>query len=192
MSDEREKLPRSRSQPRAKALLKLSLDNPYSKLKVSPLVPTSEIVDIIDRRRSEANKRLKAKASRTADDPDEAAILELDAIGELIGDDRRRAKYDERHPQNILLTVQQSASERAWRRHSRAGLISDWLYDIAGEEALLPTPRCLKLWAPSGIDPAVQKLLSEFDLLQPAADPPSGEPTTTLSIRDLDSLTKGD
>ena len=192
MSDDRAHLPRSRSRPRAKSLLTLSLDNPYAKLGVSPLVPTSEIVDIIDRRRSKSNKRIKAKAARAPDDPDELMMLELDAIAELIGDDRRRSKYDERHPQNILLTVQQSAFERTWGRHGRAGLVSDWLYEFVGDEALLPTPRCLKLWAPSGIEPAVQKLLSEFGLLQPERETPGEESPGTLSMLDLDSLTKGD
>jgi hypothetical protein len=192
MSDSQTYTPRSRARPRSKSFLTLSLDNPYARLGVSPLAPTSEIADLIDQRRSEANRRLKAKPLRAKDDPDERLVLELDEISEAIGDDRRRERYDAQNPQNILLTVQPSASEQAWRRQGRAGLISDWINEVAADETLLPTPRCVKLWAPGGVEPALRALLAEFVRETPSADARPAEATAQiLSVRDLDSLTKG-
>jgi hypothetical protein len=188
MSDDRRELPRARARPRSKLFLTISLDNPYAQLGVSPLATTQEINDILDQRRSDANRRLKAKGAREADDPDEQVILQLDQISELIGDDRRRARYDARHPQNTVLTVQQSLSEQGWRRHVRAGLISEWLHDSEDERALLPTPRCLKLWAPGGVEPELAALLERFT----AKSAPVDNSESTPSLSDLDKLTKED
>lgn len=190
MTDARDRPPRARARPRGKSLLTLNLDNPYTRLGISPTASTREIAERIDARRGEANKRLKAKAAALPDDPDEAEILELDAIHHVIGDDRNRDKYDERHPQDSLLTVQPSGASRVWQRHGRAGLVSDWIAEISGDDALLPTPRCVRLWAPAGLEKELLELLAHFS---PSSDRDGrpAEANAPLSIEDLDSLREG-
>ncbi|MEI9988459.1 MAG: hypothetical protein WDM86_00325 [Rhizomicrobium sp.] len=180
---------RVQSRPRPHLFLAISQDNPYAQLGVSPTAQTEEINALIDQRRGEANKRLKAKGGRVADDPDERLIRELDQIGELIGDDRRRAAYDAAHPQNVLLTVQPGSVEQTMRRHSRAGLVSEWLLETAGPDAMLPTPRCRRLWAPSGADPAILEILNALAQGTAAASAPED---SRISLRDLDNVTKGE
>ena len=183
---------RTGGRPRSKALLSISLENAYAQLGVSPLASTDEIAERISDLLSQARKRVRAKASKAANDPDEAEILRLQKVDREIGEAKRRAAYDEQYPQNILLTVQPSLTEQSWQRHRRAGLVSEWLHDSLGETALVPSPRCLSYWAPAGVDPAVLEFLEKYaESASPA--PAAGTPATEsdrpqVSIADLERL----
>lgn len=180
-----------RGRPQSKLFLTLNLDNPYAKLGVSPTAPTPEIADLIDQKRGEANRRLKGKPSHKPDDPDALLIIELDAIAAQIGDDRARSRYDELYPQNLLLTIQQSATERASRTHARAGLISSWLCEFADEDAMLPTPRCFKLWSPAPLDPGIRARLDAFAAPSEDATAADHGEQRPLSLHDLDTASDG-
>lgn len=195
------------TRPDAKTFLEISGENPYAQLRVSPLAPTAEISARINTLLAQARRKVLAKASKTVDDPDEQELLRLQRIDQEIGDAKRRKTYDERNPQNILLTVQPSASEQAWLRFRRAGLISEWVHQTLsgdsagadGEMALLPTPNCARLWAPSGLDEAVLTFLAEFEraesTTQSAEEAIAGAETTAadpvgrqLRVSDLDTM----
>jgi hypothetical protein len=178
------------ARPRSKTFLQINLDNPYGRLGVSPLAPTSAIASRISELRGKAIKRVKAKAARSANDADEEQAHWLDHIAEQIGDPKKRKIYDERFPQNILLTVQPSLTEQAWSRHRRAGLISEWLCELLGQDAVLPAPGCLRLWAPNGLDAVIDQALAEFTAAGPAAPAPVVEEAGAPSIEDFDSLIK--
>jgi hypothetical protein len=184
----------SGKRPRSKLFLSLDLKNAYARLGVSPLASDKEISDRIGKLRAAAVKRLKAKGNAAIDDPDRQEAFRLDKIEEEIGDPRKRKIYDERYPQNILLTVQPSPSEQAWARHRKAGLISKWVQNELGEDALCPTPSCLRLWAPSGLDAELISFLGEYsagDTPQPASTPPqlpADDVAGMLSFNDLAGL----
>jgi hypothetical protein len=186
---------RAGKRPRSKLFLSLDLKNAYARLGVSPLASDKEISDRIGKLRASAVKRLKAKGNAAIDDPDQQEAFRLDKIEEEIGDPRKRKVYDERHPQNILLTVQPSPAEQAWARHRKAGLISNWVQNELGEDALCPTPSCLRLWAPSGLDPELISFLSAYDAgdAPRSASPqppqtPADEFAAMLSFNDLAGL----
>jgi hypothetical protein len=194
-------LPRSRgksaasSRPKSKSFLRLSLDNAYAQLGVSPLASTAEISARINTQLAQARRRILAKASHSSDDPDEKELLRLQKIDRQIGDAKRRKTYDEKFPQNILLTVQPSASEQAWTRHREAGLISEWIYEGLGEAGFLPTPRCLRLWAPAGLEQAMLDFLAQFQRTAGASEHSSmGDAKTQetepgqLTIHDLETM----
>ena len=181
--------------PRSKSFLRLSLDNPYAELGVSPLATTEEIANRISELRAKAMRRSRATASRSTDDENEKEVLRLDKINDEIGDAKKRSRYDELFPQNILLTVQQSPAEQAWLRHRKAGLITEWLYDVLGEDAFLPTPRCVRLWAPSEVEPQVMDLLAPFAAEEPTAPSastrrPAEGAVSTPSVDDLERIIK--
>ena len=186
--------------PQSKAFLRINLDNAYAQLGVSPLAPTADISTLINKQLAQARRNILAKATRAADDPDEREQLRLQKIDGQIGDAKRRKVYDEANPQNILLTVQPSASERAWARYSKAGLMTEWLreeYDSAAgaraEPPFLPTPNCLRLWAPAGIDDRILDFLADFTVAAPAGDAPLPPGATAgvksrLTIQDLEQV----
>jgi hypothetical protein len=181
--------------PRSKLFLSLDLKNAYARLGVSPLASDKEISDRIGKLRAAAVKRLKAKGNAAIDDPDQQEAFRLDKIEEEIGDPRKRKVYDEKHPQNILLTVQPSPTEQAWARHRKAGLISNWVQSELGEDALCPTPSCLRLWAPSGLESDLISFLGAYsasDSPRPASPPsaptPADDLTAILSFDNLEGL----
>jgi hypothetical protein len=147
----------TKKRPRSKRFLSMSQDNAYARLGVSPLASTDEIATLISKRRGEAMKRAKAQAQRGGEAQEE--ILFLDRIHEEIGKPAARKNYDEKHPQNVLLTVQPSQAEQAWLPHRRAGLISEWLREELGEGEFVPSPNCLTLWAPGGLDEQLAAIL---------------------------------
>lgn len=184
-----------RRPPRSRAFLRLDLDNAYARLGISPLASTAEISSRIAELRREAMRRVRDKLQRSFDDPDEARIHQLDRIDEEIGDERRRRLYDEQNPQNVLLTVQPSRSEQLRLRHRRAALVTEWLREELPADACLPTPQCLRLWAPAGVPADLLRDLAPFARSAPPpsagpAPPPADEPTTPVSIIDLDRLSK--
>lgn len=174
------------TRPNAKSFLQISGDNPYTKLGVSPLAPTAEISLRINTLLAEARRRILAKGAKVADDPDEKDLLMMQQIDKEIGDPKRRKQYDETHPQNILLTVQPSASEKAWQRYRRSALISEWIWESLraeapagyGEQAFVPTHNCLRLWAPSGIGTPEAEFLGAFE-----AETASRKASTDASAR---------
>jgi hypothetical protein len=199
--------PQGGSRPSAKSFLEISGENPYAQLGVSPLAPTGEISTRINTLLAQARRKVLAKAAKSLDDPDEKELLRLQKIDQEIGEAKRRRTYDERNPQNILLTVQPSASEQAWLRFRRAGLISEWVHQTLsgdcgggyGEMAFLPTANCARLWAPSGLDEAVLTFLAEFEQAESATQSPveaiAGTETTAadavgrqLTVSDLETM----
>lgn len=162
MPDDNSAKPRSGGRPRSKSFLRISLENPYAQLKVSPNAPTNEIANRISALTTEAKRRVRAKVSKSDVDPDEREILRLQKIDEQIGDPSRRKLYDEKHPQNIMLTVQPIVTEQSWTGHRKAGLISEWLHDELGETAFLPTPSCERLWVPAGMEPETLEFLTQY------------------------------
>lgn len=197
MLDDRGAKPHFGNRPRAKAFLRISLENAYAQLGVSPLASTEEISNRISALLAEARRKVRAKASKSPDDPDEKEILRLQKIDEAIGDPKKRKLYDEKYPQNILLTVQPSAAEHVWLRHRKAGLISEWVYDMLGEAAFCPTPSCLRLWAPSGVDQLLLDFLAEHLRAEMASGnasagtrPVEESAMAHLSVDDLERLTK--
>ncbi len=187
---------RPSARPRSKAFLKIDLQNAYAQLGVSPLASPDEITDRINNLLGQARKRVRSKAAKDANDPDEAEILRLQKIDHEIGDAKRRIAYDERHPQNVLLTVQPGGTEQARLRYRRAGLISEWIYDLVGESTVTPTPRCLCYWAPKGIEPALLDFLTKYAEApsEPgsAASPPAEGAEPQLSIADLERFQERD
>lgn len=151
-----------RGRPRSKRFLTMSQDNSYAHLGVSPLAPTDEIASLIAKLRGEAMRRIRRG------DGKEEEVLRLDRIHEEIGKPAARKKYDERHPQNVLLTVQPSQAEQSWLPYRRSGLVSEWLYEELGQDEFVPTPRCLGLWAPGGLDEELAAALSRFAAEAPA------------------------
>jgi hypothetical protein len=149
------------SRPRAKSFLQVDPQNAYQRLKVSPLATTEEIADHISSLRGKAMRDARNKTQRGLGDAEEE-ILRLQQIEEEIGKSDARERYDEQHPQNVLLTVQPSLAEQAWLRHRQAGLISEWICDELAPEDFVPSLRCLKLWTPSGLDEQLLALLSQF------------------------------
>lgn len=172
--------------PRPKGFLRLDLDNAYARLGVSPLTSADDIADRIADLRGKANRAAKAAADPAAKQAAEEEIHRLDKIFEDIGAPLQRERYDERFPQNILLTVQPGAAEQAWRKHRRAGLISEWLREGLAQEGLpqeglaqdafLPSPGCLRLWAPAGLSPLLRETLAAVRETPP--HPASGQADT--------------
>ena len=196
MPDDSKSRARGDRRPRSKAFLRISLENAYAELGVSPLASTEEIANRISGLLAEARRKVRAKASKSVNDPDEKEILRLQKIDEEIGDPKRRKIYDEKYPQNILLTVQPSDAEQAWLRHRKAGLISEWVYETLGETAFAPTANCLRLWAPSGVEQPILDFLAEHSTTNTTSPkqgvpPPADELTIGhLNVRDLERLTK--
>ncbi len=187
MNDDSAAKPNVGGRPRSKSFLAISLENAYAQLGVSPLATSDEITNRINALLGDARRRVRAKASKPENDPDEQEILRLQKIDESIGDPKRRAAYDQKYPQNILLTVQPSSTETAWLRHRRAGLISEWIRETLGEDSWVPTPRCLRLWVPTRLDRSM--LDSAVGATQPT---PPIEAASPLSMQDLQRLSEKD
>jgi hypothetical protein len=153
----------SKSRPRSKAFLSIDRKNAYARLGVSPLSSADEIAQRIADLRGKAVRRAKAKTERSVGEEEEE-IYRLDNIHNEIGTPKGRKKYDEEHPQNILLTVQPSPAEQSWLRYRKSGLISEWLSEELGQDAFVPSLGCLQLWSPGGLPEQLLLFLSEFTL----------------------------
>jgi hypothetical protein len=167
----------------------MSQDNSYAHLGVSPLASTEEIAALISKQRGEAMRRIRRGVGK------EEEVLRLDRINEEIGKPAARKRYDEQHPQNVLLTVQPSQAEQMWLPYRRAGLVSEWLYEELGEGEFVPTARCLGLWAPGGLDEELAAALSRFGGEKaagggPAAQQPAGDGAPHVLQFDLERLLK--
>lgn len=148
----------ARPRPRARVLIDPS--NAYARLGVSPLETTEGIKALILKKRNEVVARRNFRADQQFG-KEEQEIGELDRIEKEIGTPRARAAYDLEHPQNELLTVQPSRSSLL-RGGNRASLVSAWLASELGREAFVPSPDCLSLWAPGGVDAALLRAVEAF------------------------------
>jgi hypothetical protein len=192
MSDDHRLLDSRAARPQSKAFLHVDTDNAYAQLGLSPLASTEEIETRISELRARAIKRARATGARSEEAENE--VLRLDKIDAEIGDQRRRDEYDEKYPQNILLTVQPSRLDEAWLKHRKASLLSDWLYEQLTDDPVVPTPRCLRFWAPGGIDATVLAFLERFvdsaATTSPEETAENGSRENSASLPDLDSLIK--
>jgi hypothetical protein len=150
----------SKRRPRSKDFISIDTDNAYARLGVSPLESTDKIASLVDDLRGKAMKIAKARTERSIEDEQE--IQRLDLISKDIGKPDGRKKYDEEHPQNIMLTLQPSPTEQSWLRHRLDGLISEWLLEELGQDAVLPSFRCLKFWSPQKLDDNLLAFLARF------------------------------
>ena len=127
------------ARPRPKTRLVVDPNNAYARLGVSPLSTTEEIKAFVLAKRSKAQA---SKRSRGDDDfgAAEAEMTRLQEIEEEIGTPRARTKYDAKHPQNELLTVQPSRADRRFELRERANLAAAWLVEELGADASSRAP----------------------------------------------------
>ena len=149
------------TRPRPKSRLVVDPNNAYARLGVSPLSTTEEIKAFVLAKRSKAQA---SKRSRGDDDfgAAEAEMTRLQEIEEEIGAPRARAKYDAKHPQNELLTVQPARADRRFELRERANLAAAWLVEELGPDGEFPSPESIPLWSPD-IDPELERLLKRFE-----------------------------
>jgi hypothetical protein len=149
------------ARPRPKARLVLDVDNPYARLGVSPLVGIDEIKRVAsDRRGQWMAKRRREGQIGTSDT--EAKIIEIQDIEKQIGTAEVRAAYDREHPQNVLLTVQPGPRDRGLGPAGASTLVTEWLAEELGPDALLIHPDALWLWLPAIVDPVLMRVLERF------------------------------
>jgi hypothetical protein len=147
--------------PRARTMVQLDPDNAYARLGVSPLLPTAEIKEVINRERKEVMRRRRTRGEQRFG-PEEAEMTRLQAIEDEIGTPKARARYDRLNPQNVLLTVHPGPDDSCLDPANRAGLATAWLMEELGREGMLPTAESLALWAPGGLDPDLAAFLAAF------------------------------
>lgn len=151
----------SSARPRPKTRLAIDTENAYAKLGASPLSTIDEIKKMLSDKRGKAMAARRAKGQSAFGD-EEAEIIELQAIEKEIGTPAARAAYDREHPQNALLTVQPAPRDRAFEPAKVASLVTSWLADELGPDAMLLHPDALWLWIPGGLDPELQSQLQPF------------------------------
>jgi hypothetical protein len=147
--------------PRSKTMVRLDLYNAYARLGVSPLLPTDEIKEVINRKRKEVMRKRRTRGDQQFGEED-AEMTRLQAIEDEIGSPKARAQYDRLNPQNVLLTVQPSPGDIWLDAKHRANLVTAWLVEELGRESVLPSPESLALWAPKGLDPDLVDFLGAF------------------------------
>lgn len=151
----------SSQRPRPKTRLAIDPDNAYAKLGVSPLASIDEIKKLLSDKRGKAMAARRAKG-QAASGEEETEIIELQAIEKEIGSPAARAAHDREHPQNALLTVQPAPRDRAFDPPRVASLVTSWLVEELGPEALLLHPDAYWLWLPGGLDPELSAQLQPF------------------------------
>jgi hypothetical protein len=148
--------------PKPYTFIQYDPNNYYAQLGVSPLTSTQEIGELITRKRNEALRVRGSQVQQKFGESDEAAI-KFQEIDKAVGSPKKRELYDRLNPQNELLTVQPGFYDRWFNPHYRMELISAWLLEELGSERFLPSPECLPLWAPNGIDPELLTFLAQFE-----------------------------
>jgi hypothetical protein len=148
------------TRPRPKGRLVVDPNNAYARLGVSPLSTTEEIKAFVLAKRSKAQA---SKRSRGDDDfgAAEAEMTRLQEIEEEIGTPRARTKYDAKHPQNELLTVQPARADRRFELRERANLAAAWLVEELGADGEFPSAESIPLWSPD-IDNNLADVLKRF------------------------------
>lgn len=147
--------------PRPKTRLAIDTENAYAKLGASPLASLDDIKKILSDKRGKAMAARRAKGQSASGD-DEAEIIELQAIEKQIGSAASREAYDREHPQNALLTVQPAPRDRAFEPAKIASLVTAWLVDELGADAMLLHPDAYWLWLPGGLDAELAAQLAPF------------------------------
>jgi hypothetical protein len=147
--------------PRPKTMVRLDVYNAYARLGVSPLMPTEEIKEVINRKRKDVMRRRRTRGEQQFGE-EEAEMTRLQAIEDEIGTPKARARYDWLNPQNALLTVQPGPADLGLDPKHRLGLATAWLVEELGRERALPSPESLALWAPRGLDPELVAFLAAF------------------------------
>jgi curved DNA-binding protein CbpA len=150
--------------PRPNCFVQVDLDNAYARLGVSPLAATREIKQLINDKIRQLKSQLGTK-SESSFSAAEHEITQFQQIEERIASPKARARYDQEHPQNELLTVQPCPYDHFDDPQYRAGLVTAWLIEALGRDRLLPTAECLAFWRATS-DPARAEPGS------PAADAP--------------------
>jgi hypothetical protein len=179
--------------PRPRARIAIDPDNAYSRLGASPLASIVEIKKLLSEQRGKAMAARRARGQQ-AFGAEEAEIIELQAIEKQIGTAAARAAYDRDHPQNALLTVQAAARDRAFEPAPLAQLVTSWLAEELGPEAMLLHPDAYWLWMPHGLEPELAARLQPFvtaaSSTEPAAPPSSAasSPASALDVDDVGSL----
>jgi hypothetical protein len=163
--------------PKSKSLVRLDLYNAYARLGASPLLSTEEIKALVQRKRKELMRKRRTRGQQQFGE-EEAEITELQEIENEIGTPKARACYDRENPQNELLTIQPSPHDRWLDPKHRARLVTAWLVEELGRDALLPSPDCLPLWAPGGIDDDLAVFLAEFSAEPARSGSEDREPAT--------------
>lgn len=156
----------SKRRPRSKDFLSIDTENAYTRLGVSPLESTEKIASLIADLRGKTMKMAKARVERSIEDEQE--IQRLDNIHNNIGKPEGRKRYDEEHPQNIMLTLQPSSLEQSWLKHRLDGLISEWLLEELGQDDVVPSFRCLKFWSPQSLEDDLLEFLAQFTYIESA------------------------
>jgi hypothetical protein len=169
--------------PKPYTFVQYDPNNYYAQLGVSPLTSTQEIGEIITRKRNEALRSRGSQTQQKFGESDEAAI-KFQEIDKAIGSPKKRELYDRLHPQNELLTVQPGFYDRWFDPQYRIELISAWLLEELGPERFLPTPECLHLWAPHGVDPELLAFLAQFEADSPL-EPQTIDTTDELLEEDM-------
>ena len=174
--------------PRPKTRLVIDPENAYARLGSSPLASIDEIKKLLSDKRGKAMAVRRAKGQGAAGD-DEAEIIELQAIEKLIGAPAVREAYDRDHPQNALLTVQPAPRDRAFEPARIASLVTTWLVDELGPDAMLLHPDAYWLWLPGGLDPELAAQLQPFAGAPAHATPTAAHPSgSNLDLSNLGSL----
>lgn len=179
--------------PRPKTRLAIDLENAYARLGSSPLASIDEIKKLLSDKRGKAMAVRRAKGQGATGD-DEAEIMELQAIEKLIGAPATREAYDREHPQNALLTVQPAPRDRAFEPARIASLVTTWLVDELGPDAMLLHPDAYWLWLPGGLDPDLAAQLQPFAGAAPARAPngatgaPAQPSGSSLDVSNIGSL----
>lgn len=151
----------SAGRPRPKTRLAIDPENAYAKLGASPLASLDEIKKILSDKRGKAMAARRAKGQSASGD-DEAEIIELQLLEKQIGSAAAREAYDREHPQNALLTVQPAPRDRAFEPHKIASLVTAWLVEELGADAMLLHPDAYWLWLPGGLDAELAAQLAPF------------------------------
>jgi len=161
--------------PRPKTRLAIDPDNAYARLGVAPLASIDDIKRQLSERRGKAMATRRARGQVASAD-DEQAIIELQELEKLIGSPAARAAYDREHPQNALLTVQAAPRDRAYEPARIATLVTAWLADELGPDALLLHPDAYWLWLPGGLPEELAGVLAPFATTGEAAQADHGFP----------------
>lgn len=163
--------------PRPKTRLAIDPENAYARLGASPLASTDEIKKLLSDKRGKAMAARRAKGQQAFGE-EEAEIIELQELEKQIGTPAGRAAYDRDHPQNALLTVQPAPRDRAFEPPRIASLVTAWLADELGADAMLLHPDAYWLWLPGGLDPELAAQLAPFATAAPQpATATSASPT---------------
>lgn len=171
----------SRERPRPKARVVIDPDNAYARLGVSPLSSLDEIKQTL----RERGNKLRRAARMQEGEGETEALARLQAIEDEIGSAKARLAYDQRHPQNELLTVQPSPRDRFVDTARRAELVGRWVLEELGPEARVLTAAAPAWWMPGGVSDALREALAPYVTeAAPAAVVERG----ALGVSELDGL----